>query len=136
MRDVLDQLLNPHSADLDIREAVVPAGSQLDGQTVEGLALQEAGSSLLALVRRGHAELAPSSGRTVAAGDVLVIVGAPEELQRFFQEHGLVDAQRRRLGAVHQHCLNLTMQRRRWWQPHWVMRQNGWRADKLMRGRA
>ena len=93
VRDVLDQLLNPHSADLDIREAVVPAGSQLDGQTVEGLALQEAGSSLLALVRQGHAELAPSSGRTVAAGDVLVIVGAPEELQRFFQEHGLVDAQ-------------------------------------------
>ena len=91
--DVLDQLLNPHSPGLDIREAAVPEGSGLVGETLAALEMREYGISLLALVRGGHTELAPSSDRVVTAGDVLVIVGAPAELGRLFQQYGLVDAQ-------------------------------------------
>ena len=91
--DVLDQLLNPHSPGLDIREAAVPAGSGLVGEALGALEMREYGISLLALVREGHTELAPASDRVVAAGDVLVIVGAPAELGRLFEHHGLVDAQ-------------------------------------------
>ena len=91
--DVLDQLLNPHSPGLDIREAAVPEGSGLVGETLAALEMREYGSSLLALVRGGHTELAPSSDGVVTAGDVLVIVGAPAELGRLFKKYGLVDAQ-------------------------------------------
>ena len=91
--DVLDQLLNPPSPGLDIREAAVLEGSGLVGETLAALEMREYGISLLALVRGGHTELAPSSARVVTAGDVLVVVGAPVELGRLFQQYGLVAAQ-------------------------------------------
>ena len=91
--DVLDQLLNPHSPGRDIREAAVLEDSALVGETLAALEMREYGISLLALVRGGHTELASASARVVTAGDVLVIVGAPVELGRLFQQYGLVAAQ-------------------------------------------
>ena len=71
----------------------MPNGSALVGETLAALEMREYGISLLALVRGGHTELASASARVVTAGDVLVIVGAPVELGRLFQQYGLVAAQ-------------------------------------------
>ena len=92
VRDVLDQLLDPHAPGLDIREVTVPGGSDLVGEAVSALSLQESGISMLALVRRGRTEMAPATDRALEAGDVFVVVGVPEALQRLFQRHELVDA--------------------------------------------
>lgn len=92
VRDVLDQLLDPHSPGLDIREMTVPGGSGLIGETVNALSLQEFGVSMLALVRRGRTEMAPATDFVLEAGDVFVVVGVPEGLRRLFERHQLVDA--------------------------------------------
>lgn len=93
VRDVLDQLLDPHAPGLDIREMTVPGGSELVGETVSALSLQESGISILALVRRGRTEMAPATDRALEAGDVFVVVGVPESLQRLFEHHELLGAQ-------------------------------------------
>jgi len=93
VRDVLDQLLDPHSPGLDIREMTVPGGSGLIGGTVGALSLPEFGVSMLALVRQGRTEMAPATDFVLEVGDVLVVVGVPEELQRLFEHHELLGAQ-------------------------------------------
>lgn len=92
VRDVLDQLLDPHAPGLDIREMTVSGGSELVGETASALSLQEPGISILALVRRGRTEMAPATDRVLEAGDVFVVVGVPEALQRLFERYELVDA--------------------------------------------
>ena len=91
VRDVLDQLLDPHSPGLDIREMTVPGGSRLIGETVNALSLREFGVSMLALVRQGRTEMAPATDHVLEVGDVFVVVGVPAELQRLFKRHDLVD---------------------------------------------
>ena len=93
VRDVLDQLLDPHSPGLDIREMTVPRGSGLIGETVDALSLQEFGVSMLALVRQGRTEMAPATDCVLEVGDVFVVVGVPQELQRLSEHHELLGAQ-------------------------------------------
>lgn len=63
-----------------LKAIVVPGASRVVGRTLAQCGLGDVAVS--ALVRRGRRELNPSTDTILEAGDALVLLGAPEDLQR------------------------------------------------------
>lgn len=77
--DALDDT-EPDDAAVRLRPVVLPGGSAAVGRPLDALTL--AGVTITALVRRGQRTFHPPGGTRLEAGDVVVLLGAPEALQQ------------------------------------------------------
>ena len=77
--DTLADTLQEHDADR-LRPVVVPPDSPAMGRALRELNLD--GVAITALVRRGQRQLTPSRETRLEAGDVVVLFGSPDDLQR------------------------------------------------------
>ena len=80
----LDELLRDKNPDLLIYEVEVGPGSELCGRTLAELRLPErTGLLVLATLSRGeaHHRYNPGGGTSIAEGDVLVVMGSPQQVQ-------------------------------------------------------
>ena len=81
-------------------EAVVPADSQLVGQSLLAAGIGEAfGIAVLAIEREGNIAAAPAPGEVLLAGDYLLLGAREADIDRLRQVHGLQVQDRMRLGA-------------------------------------
>lgn len=71
-------------------EATLPAESELVGRTVAELEALASGVELGSVIRERFRRLPPRPGLTLRAGDVLLLKGEPEELERLQARAGLV----------------------------------------------
>lgn len=80
----LDELLRDKNPDLLIYEVEVGPGSELCGRTLAQLRLpQRTGLLVLALLAKGeiHHRYNPGGGTVIAEGDMLVVMGSPQQVQ-------------------------------------------------------
>lgn len=87
----LDELLRDKNPDLLIYEVEVGPGSELCGRTLAELQLpQRTGLLVLAILAKGaaHHRYNPSGGTAIAEGDVLVVMGSPQQVQALRQLTG------------------------------------------------
>ena len=81
-------------------EAVVPADSQLAGQSLLAAGIGEAfGIAVLAIEREGNIAAAPAPSEVLLAGDYLLLGAREADIDRLRQVHGLQVQDRMRLGA-------------------------------------
>ncbi len=81
-------------------EAVVPADTQLVGQSLLAAGIGEAfGIAVLAIEREGNITAAPAPGEVLLAGDYLLLGAREADIDRLRQVHGLQVQDRMRLGA-------------------------------------
>lgn len=81
-------------------EAVVPADSQLVGQSLMAAGIGEAfGIAVLAIEREGNITVAPAPGEVLLAGDYLLLGAREADIDRLRQVHALQVQDRVRLGA-------------------------------------
>lgn len=81
-------------------EAVVPADSQLAGQSLMAAGIGEAfGIAVLAIEREGNITVAPAPGEVLLAGDYLLLGAREADIDRLRQVHALQVQDRVRLGA-------------------------------------
>jgi voltage-gated potassium channel len=91
--EFLDEVVHSEEHDVDIQEATVAPGSPADGATIEAVC------DALVIAVKSSADgyvFGPSTSRRLAAGDVLIFVGAAEQIGR------LVTATRASLGPAGQ----------------------------------
>lgn len=95
-------ITRPHTADLlelfaehgnlnvEIDDLVIPAGHSLVGKSFRENDARESGLLVLAM-RHASGEMVVGAGADdrVAAGDVLIVFGKPENISRFRKQHGL-----------------------------------------------
>lgn len=72
-----------------LHAVTLPDGAEAIGRTLADIDLAEGKVLVTALMRRGRRILSPSPGTSLEAGDVLVLFGAPADLQRV--ESALLD---------------------------------------------
>ncbi|WP_270936328.1 SLC13 family permease [Falsiroseomonas oryzae] len=71
-------------------EATLPPGSPLDGHTVAELETQGGGVRVASVIRERFRRLSPAPGLALRGGDVLLLEGEPEDLERLQARAGLV----------------------------------------------
>lgn len=65
-----------------VEELLVPAGSSLAGRSLRDLELRSRiGASVIALLRGGSSFANPEPGLALAEGDLLIVLGDPEQLE-------------------------------------------------------
>ena len=95
--DVIQELVDPKSKAITIRDALIAPQSPFDQLTIQelderfGAALREV--SVLGIARDMDVSVVPPSSARVEAGDVLILVGRPEHVQR------AIEASRASVGA-------------------------------------
>jgi CPA2 family monovalent cation:H+ antiporter-2 len=65
-----------------LRTVVLPPGAQAVGRTIRDVGLDHVNVLVMALRREGIVGRAPSADTRLREGDVLVLYGAPEDLER------------------------------------------------------
>ncbi len=80
--DFLDVVMYEENLEFRLEEVIVTAGSPLVGNTLHAAGLQEATGALVLAVRAAHGPFRPNpSPETVLrGGDVLIVVGTPDQL--------------------------------------------------------
>jgi voltage-gated potassium channel len=89
--EFLDEVVHSEEHDVDIQEVTVAPGSPADGATIDAVC------DALVIAVKSSADgyvFGPSTGRRLAAGDVMIVVGAAEQIGR------LVAATRTSLGSA------------------------------------
>lgn len=80
--DFFDTALSRGAEQLSIEDMVVPATARAVGMALTALPLAETGASVLAVVRGGAPIPNPRADVTLAAGDLLLLLGTHEQLRR------------------------------------------------------
>jgi voltage-gated potassium channel len=82
--DIVTELLDPRSAGITIEQFEVQPESVLLGRSIGDLHVDERyGVVLLAITSDEQLEAIPSPSATIQVGDVLVVVGRPDNVERF-----------------------------------------------------
>ena len=82
--DFLDVSLGPSGNELQLEQVAVPAASPASGRTLAELDLRRSTGIAVAAVRRGESLFPnPEASLRLEAGDVLVVLGTPPQLERF-----------------------------------------------------
>ncbi|MBL8916201.1 MAG: potassium channel protein [Archangium sp.] len=79
--DFLDTAMTRGASTLSIEDMQLPPGCPAVGRTLEALALQRTGASVLAVVREGQPIPNPKPDHQLAARDLLLVLGTGEQLR-------------------------------------------------------
>ena len=89
----LDDMLRSREAGLRIEEAVVSASSEVAGKTLQGAALRKRTGVLVIAVRSPDGEVrhAPPADLKITPGQILIVIGRPEEVRAVRAKVGHVE---------------------------------------------
>jgi len=82
--EFLDEVIQAEDHDVDIHEMVVAEGSRADGAHLGELTTTDGPPALVIAIKGadGHYISNPSTGRTLAAGEILIAVGSVAQIER------------------------------------------------------
>lgn len=69
-----------------VEEIELPTGCSIAGQTISDAGIRERFGITVLVIKRGQEIIIPSPSETLAEGDVLLVMGEPERIQRFLEE--------------------------------------------------
>ncbi len=84
----LAELLDPMSTGITIEEVPVRANSAYVGRTIGDVGLRQHGVEVMAVGRDGEQQFLPARDETIRAGDMLVMIGSPPNVQQFAKQAG------------------------------------------------
>lgn len=89
--DLLELVAGPKTMDVEVNEWAVPATSALVAKTVEAVEARRKHRLLVVAVRRKEGNLIfnPDGDFVFAADDTIILMGRPDDLERFRQEQGI-----------------------------------------------
>jgi len=82
----LSELLDEKSKDMTIEEVAIAPGSSYVGRTIGDVGLRQHGVEVMAIGRDGEQQFLPARDETIRAGDMLVMIGSPPNVQQFAKQ--------------------------------------------------
>ena len=84
----LAELLDPKSTEITIEEVAIGANSAYVGRMIAEVGLRQHGVEVMAIGRDDNQQFLPASDETIRAGDMLVMIGPPPNVQQFAEQAG------------------------------------------------